>query len=43
MDIVEEKQGVIHTFKIKGRLDSNTSQEFEKRIFDVITAVCGSS
>jgi anti-sigma B factor antagonist len=37
MDIVEEKQGVIYTFKIKGRLDSNTSQEFEKRVFDVIT------
>jgi anti-sigma B factor antagonist len=32
MEIIEEKQ-----FKLNGRLDSNTSQGFEKKIFDAIS------
>jgi anti-sigma B factor antagonist len=37
MEIIEEKQSRISTFKLQGRLDSNTSQVFEKRIFDAIS------
>jgi anti-sigma B factor antagonist len=37
MDITELKQGNISTFKIQGRLDSNTSQTFEKRLLDAIS------
>ena len=37
MDIIELKQGKISTFKLQGRLDSNTSQAFEKRLLDVIS------
>jgi anti-sigma B factor antagonist len=37
MEIIEEKQeDTISIFKLNGRLDSNTSQGFEKRIFDAI-------
>jgi anti-sigma B factor antagonist len=37
MDIIELKQGKISTFKLQGRLDSNTSQSFEKRLLDAIS------
>jgi anti-sigma B factor antagonist len=37
MDIVEVNQSGIRTFKLQGRLDSNTSQSFEKRILDAIS------
>jgi anti-sigma B factor antagonist len=37
MDIVEVKQGGVSTFKLQGRLDSNTSQSFEKRLLDAIS------
>ena len=36
MDIIEEKQGGINIFKLNGRLDSNTSQGFEKKLFQAI-------
>jgi len=36
MEIVETKQDEIWIFKLKGRLDSKTSPEFEKKIFDAI-------
>ncbi len=36
MEIIEEKRGELSTFKLQGRLDSNTSQVFEKRIFDAM-------
>jgi anti-sigma B factor antagonist len=37
MEIIEEKQGHLSTFKLQGRLDSNTSQTFEKRLFDAMS------
>ncbi len=37
MDITEEKQGGINIFKLNGRLDSNTSQGFEKKLFQAIS------
>ena len=37
MDIIEEKQGGIDIFKLNGRLDSNTSQGFEKKLFQAIS------
>lgn len=37
MDIVEVKQGGVSTFRIQGRLDSNTSPSFEKRLLDAIS------
>ncbi len=37
MDITEEKQPGAHTFKLRGRLDSNTSLAFEQRLFEAIT------
>jgi len=37
MDIIEEKQGGINIFKLNGRLDSNTSQGFEKKLFQAIS------
>ncbi len=37
MEIIEEKQDMISIFKLNGRLDSNTSQGFEKKIFDAIS------
>jgi anti-sigma B factor antagonist len=37
MEIIELKQGKVSTFKLQGRLDSNTSQSFEKRLLDAIS------
>jgi len=37
MEIIEEKKDTISIFKLNGRLDSNTSQGFEKKIFDAIS------
>jgi anti-sigma B factor antagonist len=37
MEIIEEKHSSVRTFRLQGRLDSNTSQGFEKRIFDAIS------
>ncbi len=37
MNIIEEKQGGINIFKLNGRLDSNTSQGFEKKLFQAIS------
>ena len=37
MKIVEEKQDAINIFKLDGRLDSNTAQDFETSIFDAIS------
>ena len=37
MEIIELKQGTVSTFKLQGRLDSNTSQSFEKRLLDAIS------
>ena len=37
MDIIEEKQGGINIFKLNGRLDSNTSQGFEQKLFQAIS------
>ncbi|HSM88775.1 MAG TPA: STAS domain-containing protein [Desulfobacterales bacterium] len=37
MEIIEEKRGPLSTFKLQGRLDSNTSVVFEKRIFDAMS------
>ncbi len=36
MEIIETKQDEILIFKLKGRLDSKTSPDFEKKIFDAI-------
>jgi anti-sigma B factor antagonist len=36
MEIIEENQSGVNIFKLNGRLDSNTSQGFEKRIFQAI-------
>lgn len=36
MEITEEKQDEIHVFKLNGRLDSNTSPDFEESIFNAI-------
>ncbi len=37
MEITLEKQDAISVFKLNGRLDSNTSQGFEEKIFNAIT------
>jgi anti-sigma B factor antagonist len=37
MEIIEEKQSDINIFRLNGRLDSNTSQGFEQKIFQAIT------
>ena len=37
MEIIEEKHEAISIFKLNGRLDSNTSQGFEKKVFDAIS------
>lgn len=37
MKIVEEQQQAINIFKLEGRLDSNTSQDFEKAVFNAIS------
>jgi anti-sigma B factor antagonist len=36
MEIIEENQSGINIFKLNGRLDSNTSQGFEKKVFQAI-------
>jgi anti-sigma B factor antagonist len=36
MEIIEENQGGINIYKLNGRLDSNTSQGFEEKIFQAI-------
>ena len=36
MEIIEKEQNGISIFKLTGRLDSKTSPEFEKKIFDAI-------
>ena len=36
MEIIEEKQSGINIFKLNGRLDSNTSQGFEQKLFQAI-------
>ncbi len=36
MEIIEENHSGINIFKLTGRLDSNTSQGFEKKIFQAI-------
>jgi anti-sigma B factor antagonist len=36
MEIFEENQSGINIYKLSGRLDSNTSQSFEKKIFQAI-------
>ena len=36
MEIIETKQNGFLIFKLKGRLDSKTSPDFEKRIFEAI-------
>ena len=37
MEIIEEKQSGINIFKLNGRLDSNTSQGIEQKIFQAIS------
>jgi anti-sigma B factor antagonist len=37
MEIIEEVQNGINIFKLNGRLDSNTSQGFEKKVFQAIS------
>ena len=37
MDIVEEKNDTVSIFRPNGRLDSNTSQGFEEKVFDAIS------
>ena len=37
MEIIEEKQSDISIFRLNGRLDTNTSQGFEQKIFQTIT------
>jgi anti-sigma B factor antagonist len=37
MEIKLEKQDAVSIFKLNGRLDSNTSQGFEEKIFGAIT------
>jgi anti-sigma B factor antagonist len=37
MEIIEEKKDKVSIFRLNGRLDSNTSQGFEKKIFDAIS------
>ena len=36
MEITERKQDEISIFEVAGRLDSNTSPAFEKRLFEAI-------
>ena len=37
MEIIEEKQNAVSVFKLNGRLDSNTSQSFEEKLFGAIS------
>ena len=36
MEIIEENQGGLNIYKLNGRLDSNTSQGLEEKIFQAI-------
>lgn len=36
MEIIEEKQDAVSVFRLNGRLDSNTSQGFEEKVFSAI-------
>jgi len=36
MEVIEKKQNDISIFEVSGRLDSNTSPELEKQLFDAI-------
>ena len=36
MEIIEKEQEGVSVFKLTGRLDSKTSPEFEKKVFDAI-------
>ena len=38
MEIIEEEKNSINIFKLNGRLDSNTSQGFETKVFDAISS-----
>ena len=37
MEIIEEIQGSINIYRLKGRLDSTTSQRFEGKLFEAIS------
>ena len=37
MEIIEEMQNDINIYRLNGRLDSNTSQGFEKKLFQAIS------
>lgn len=37
MKIIEEKDKAVCIFKLYGRLDSNSSQDFERKLFDSIS------
>jgi anti-sigma B factor antagonist len=37
MEIIEEMRDNVSIFKLNGRLDSNTSQSFEKKLFQAIS------
>jgi anti-sigma B factor antagonist len=37
MKIIEEKQNTVNIFTLAGRLDSNTSQDFEEKVFTAIS------
>ena len=37
MEIIEERQNDINIYRLMGQLDTNTSQEFEHRLFKAIT------
>ena len=36
MEIIEEKQDTVSVFRLNGRLDSNTSQGLEEKVFGAI-------
>jgi anti-sigma B factor antagonist len=37
LEIIEERQNDINIYRLMGQLDTNTSQEFEHRLFKAIT------
>jgi len=37
LEIIEEMQNDINIYRLHGHLDTNTSQEFEQRLFNAIT------
>ena len=37
MEILEEKNDAVSVYRLNGRLDSNTSQEFEQKVLSTIT------